>query len=97
MTDTRHSYVVNVRTGRHEVYIGRPSKWGNQWSHKSGTLAQYRVETIEEAVAKHREWFLAPEQAELRAEAKRELRGKFLGCYGCNPCHGWVIAEVANS
>jgi hypothetical protein len=87
--------VVHCRRNTFDVYIGRPSKWGNphpvgycdlcQETHKRG-----------EAVAKYRAWLLS--QPQLVAEAKRELRGKVLGCW-CIPqdCHGDVLAEVANT
>ena len=88
-------FVVNRRFEMFEVYVGRPSKWGNPFSHKDGTLAQFKVATRAEAISKFREWFLA--QPELVAAAKRELRGKILGCW-CKPlaCHADVLAEVAN-
>lgn len=61
--------VVHCKRAPFDVYIGRPSKWGNPWSYKAGTLAKYQVATI---VAKHREWFLAqPEMVEM---AKRRAR-----------------------
>ena len=79
-----------------DVYVGRPSVWGNPFSHKPDTLAKFKVATREESIARHREWFLS--QPELVARAKAELRGKVLGCW-CAPstCHADVIAEVANS
>lgn len=81
--------VVHCRRNAFDVYIGRPSKWGNPFEiGKDGTRA--------EVIAKYREWLLS--QPELVAEAKRELRGKVLGCWCVpNDCHGDVLAEVANS
>ena len=77
------------------VYIGRPSKWGNPFSHLSGTLAQYKVSTREEAIEKYREWIMA--QPALLA-ALPELQGKKLGCW-CSPklCHGDILAELCNA
>lgn len=93
-------YVVNVRHGaRCDVYVGRGSPYGNPFTHlTSGTLAKYRVATREEAVAKYEEWLLAPEQAALLEHARRELRGKVLGCW-CVPylCHAEVLARYANA
>jgi hypothetical protein len=87
--------VVNRRREPFDVYIGRPSPYGNPFSHKPGTLAKFQVANREEAIARFREWFLA--QPELVARARRELRGKVLGCW-CKPaaCHGDVIAEIVN-
>lgn len=85
--------VVNKRHKQYDVYIGRPSIWGNPFSHAPNTLAEYQVSTRAEAIEKFREWFLS--QPELVAKAKRELKGKILGCW-CKPmpCHGDVIAEI---
>lgn len=51
--------VVHKHKAHYDVYIGRPSKWGNPFSHKAGTLAQYRVASREEAIARYREWAAA--------------------------------------
>ena len=93
---SRKTRVVNRRRERFDVYIGRPSPWGNPFSHREGTLARFRVATREDAVAKFREWFLA--QPELVARARRELKGKVLGCW-CKPaaCHGDVIAQIVDA
>lgn len=82
--------VVNVKiVGRSgcDVFIGRPSKWGNPY--RIG-----RDGTREEVVAKYREFMESSPEA--RLEAIEELRGKVLGCF-CAPlaCHGDVLAEYA--
>lgn len=82
-------FVVHCKHAPFDVYIGRPSKWGNPFAiGRDGTRAQ--------VIAKYREWLL--NQPELVRQAKEELRGKVLGCW-CVPqdCHGDVLAEVANS
>lgn len=87
--------VVNINFDEpYDVYIGRPSKWGNPFSHRSNTLAQYRVASREEAIAEYRKW--VQQQPELMA-ALPELRGKTLGCW-CKPlsCHGDILSELAN-
>ncbi|MNS17312.1 hypothetical protein D3C71_1205770 [compost metagenome] len=78
----------------YDIYIGRGSKWGNPFSHLESSLAKYRVETREEAVECYREWIWT--QPELLASLD-ELKGKRLGCT-CfpKPCHGDVLAELAN-
>lgn len=77
------------------VYIGRPSKWGNPFSHKDGTLATFKVSSREEAVAKYEEWLCS--QPELMSAIKTELSGKDLVCW-CKPagCHGDVLLRLAN-
>lgn len=86
--------VVHCKRDAYDVYIGRPSKWGNPYSHKPGTKAEIQVATREEAISKYREWILS--RPELLA-ALHELRGKVLGCW-CKPaaCHGDVLAELAD-
>lgn len=79
----------------YDVYIGRGSKWGNPYSHLDSAIAEYRVETREEAIDKYREWIV--EQPELM-DSLHELKGKTLCCF-CKPapCHGDVLAELADA
>lgn len=88
--------VVHCKKERFDVYIGRPSLWGNPFSFKDGTLAEFKVSSRDEAVQKFEEWFTS--QPELVERAKILLKGKILGCW-CHPnkCHGDVLARIANS
>lgn len=88
-------FVVHCKKSEFDVYIGRPSKWGNPFSHKDGTLAMFKVATREEAIAKYTEWLFG--QNHLLEVLKFELRGKILGCW-CSPqaCHGEILAALAN-
>lgn len=77
------------------VYIGRPTKWGNPFSHlEKGTLAKFKVATRQEAVDAYKQWLQT--QPQLLA-ALHELAGKDLICW-CKPaaCHGDVLLELAN-
>jgi len=79
--------VVHCKRSKHDVYIGRPSKWGNPFEiGKDGDRA--------EVIQKYREWVAT--QPNLMA-ALPELRGKVLGCW-CAPkaCHGDVLVSLAN-
>lgn len=83
--------LVNRKDG-YDISICRPSKWGNPFSHLSGTLAKYQVSSIREAVACYRRWL--PNQPELVA-VLHELDGKRLAC--CThpkPCHGEILIEI---
>ncbi len=86
--------VVHCNKEAYDVYIGRPSIWGNPYTHIEGkdTLAEFVVSSREEAIEKYREYLL--NNQELMAKL-HELDGKVLGCW-CNPksCHGDVILEV---
>lgn len=93
-------FVVNKR--RHaatpdDVYIGRPSKWGNPYTlhNVASSLAQWRCADRAEAISRYREWIQA--QPELMA-ALPELAGKTLVCW-CKPasCHGDVLADLVEA
>jgi hypothetical protein len=86
--------VVHCKKEKFDVYIGRPSDWGNPFSHKEGTMAKNKVKTRDEAVEKFREWIVT--QPHLMARL-HELKDKVLGCW-CSPqkCHGDVLSELAN-
>ena len=96
--------VVNKRTHKGEgVYIGRPSVLGNPFSHLSGTLADFKVDTRDEAIDLYREWLIDHIQADTpqRRELYRlveiyERTGSLTLICCCAPkrCHGQVIAEV---
>lgn len=88
-------FVVNLYKEPYEVYIGRPSEFGNPYSHMKGTLAQFQVKNRDEAVDKFEEYVKA--HPELIPEIKTKLKNKVLGCF-CKPlkCHGDILARIAN-
>ena len=71
------------------IYVGRPTKWGNNFVvGKNGTALA--------AVHHYRKHMAA---AAVKALAQRELRGKNLACF-CRldqPCHADVLLEIANA
>jgi hypothetical protein len=88
------------------VVVARPTQWGNPWTWpKAGGLVsiwelpQHSVRTRDDSVAAFRDWLHLPDQAELLASVRTELRGKDLACW-CpldQPCHADVLLEVANA
>ena len=79
--------VVHCKRSPFDVYVGRPSKWGNPFTiGKDGTRQQ--------VIDKYRAWLLT--QPDLIASIP-ELKGKILGCW-CSPkpCHADVLAYLAN-
>lgn len=80
--------VVHCKREEYDVYIGRPSKFGNPFIiGKDGDR--------QEVIHKYRKWLLS--QPELVEEAKK-LRGLRLGCFCApKPCHGDVLADIADS
>jgi hypothetical protein len=87
--------VVHFKKEAHDVYIGRPSIWGNPFSHKANTVAKYKVASVDEALVEYERWLRA--QPGLIRLARRTLRGKVLGCW-CAPkrCHGDILARIAD-
>lgn len=90
-----HALVVHKRNP-HDVYIGRPSKWGNPFSHKDvpGTT---RVATREAAVEAYRKHLWEQiKNGDVTLEELAALDRKTLGCW-CAPelCHGEVLATAA--
>lgn len=87
--------VVHCKKEAYDIYIGRPSKWGNPFSHlQKKTLAKYVVNTREESIEAYRKWITEGEGQYLLKDL-HELKGKVLGCW-CKPqsCHGDVLAEL---
>ena len=79
--------IVHCKQAEFDVYIGRPSKWGNPYSlGKDGD----RTEVIE----KYKEHLRS--RPDLIENARSELKGKTLGCW-CAPqlCHGDILAFIA--
>ena len=80
----------------HSRTVLRPSKFGNPFRLAPGEYGDPAAHA--RVVAQYREWITAPQQAELLARARRELRGLDLGCF-CRlglPCHADVLLELVN-
>lgn len=87
--------VVHCKKEDYDVYIGRPSKWGNPFTHKKdGTLAEFVVNSRDEAVEAYKKWITEGEGKHLLNDLY-ELKDKTLGCW-CKPksCHGDVLVEL---
>ena len=87
--------VVHINKQPYDVYVGRPTKWGNPYSHKNDTKAQFKVDTREQAIAAYRKWITEGDGMHLLSDL-HELKGKVLGCW-CHPqaCHADALAELA--
>jgi len=79
--------VVNLYYNRYDVYIGRPSEWGNPYI--IGVHGNRK-----EVIQKYYEYL---KNNEYLMNKINELDGKILGCY-CKPkeCHGDVIIQILN-
>ncbi len=76
--------VVSIKE-HYDVYIGRPSKWGNPFM--IGIHG-----TREAVIAKYRAWI---KKRPFLLNDLCELKGRTLGCY-CKPlpCHGDVLVDL---
>ncbi len=81
------THVVDHRHEPYDVYIGRPSIWGNPFTAGRGTSRT-------EAIKKYEEYLRS--KPELMARV-HELKGLTLGCW-CSPlpCHGDILAAIAD-
>lgn len=74
------------------VYVGRPTKWGNQW--RAGRHGNAAECVQKYAIQIHGNVWTFPTERDIQAE----LRGKDLACW-CpldQPCHADVLLEIAN-
>jgi RNA recognition motif-containing protein len=88
-TNKSRTQVVHCKKSNYDVYIGRPSDWGNPFViGKDGDRA--------DVIRKYRNWIIR--QPDLLARAKKELQGQRIACW-CKPeaCHGDVLAEIADA
>jgi RNA recognition motif-containing protein len=88
-TNRPRTQVVHCKKSNYDVYIGRPSDWGNPFViGKDGDRA--------DVIRKYRNWIMR--QPDLLSRAKKELRGQRIACW-CKPeaCHGDVLAEIADA
>jgi len=89
--------LAHCKKEKYDVYIGRPSKWGNPYTHidDKQTLAKFIVPTREAAIKAYEKWITEGDGMHLLNDLP-ELKGKILGCW-CKPlaCHGEVLARLA--
>lgn len=80
--------VVHCQKDSFDIYIGRPSLWGNPFKINDGM-------TRKDAINAYREWVLYAEDAQELRDQIHTLKGKTLGCW-CKPktCHGDILVEI---
>jgi hypothetical protein len=82
-----HERVVRIGDQPYDVFIARPSKWGNPFSPQEVGGRRIAIEMYEN-------WLR--EQPELMASLW-ELKGKVLGCHCApSPCHGEVLVRLSD-
>jgi hypothetical protein len=80
--------VVHCKKELYDVYIGRPSKWGNPYVIGRDGTREDVIKLFNSYIRSNRK---------LMSEIG-ELKGKTLGCY-CHPeaCHGDILIDLANN
>lgn len=88
--------IVHHKKHPYDVFIARPGKWGNPFSHKAWAKSEFKTKSKVESLNKHRQWVLS--NPYFIREIKKELAGKILGCWCNNPlaCHGYILWIIAN-
>jgi len=77
------------------VYVGRPTKWGNEFLVRDCISAEYCVGLFQRKLAK----LNTDSHGEIYKIIRHFLRGKDLACWCAldQPCHADVLLEIANA
>lgn len=80
--------VVHCQNETYDIYIGRPSKWGNPYSIGQDGNRKEVIKKYEQYILKNKDLM----------NSLHELEGKILGCW-CKPnsCHGDVLVKLLNN
>jgi hypothetical protein len=87
-TSEKITRVVHCKKEPYDIYIGRPSAWGNPFEiGKDGNR--------EEVITKYKEWISTQQDL---LDKIHTLEGKTLGCW-CSPkaCHGDVLVDLVTN
>lgn len=96
--------IVHVNKEEHDFYIGRPTNWGNPFTHKTGTKASFVLPTREDSIEAFRKWLAGEEYQDVEPDRRQwildnvhKLKDKTIGCW-CAPkrCHGEVLRDLAD-
>lgn len=102
---------VRTYLGNDGMYIGRNKSlyhYGNPFTHRTGShTAAVEVKTVSEAVQAFKDWIEGTKYQEVEPDRRfwiqqniARLKGKTLLCFckfkGTEPCHGDVLAELAD-
>ena len=101
---TKKTWAVHKNKHEFDIYVGRPSKYGNPYTHiqDGKNAAEFIVSTRDQAISEYRKHLYS---SGLINDIE-ELRGKRLGCWCCKEpsdglsdkkvCHAEVLAEILN-
>lgn len=85
--------LAEAKTSGRYLYIGRPSRWANMFSHLPSNFSVIKVDSRDKACYSYEEWFWQNGMWVFL----EELKDKTLGCF-CKPkrCHGDFLANLTN-
>ena len=92
--------VINIKKyeGGDYIYIGRPGKYGNPYSSKEGTLAEFKVDTKKESLEMFEKYLNKNDHLVLDLIEDLKSKGVTkIGCF-CKPskCHGDIYLKRIN-
>lgn len=101
------SLIVHCKKGKYfDRLVDRSTIFGNPWSHKLGTKADFIAPSRKDSVINFRDWLSGSRFQEVLQQRRASiivslpsLRGLILACW-CNEeepwCHAKVLSEFAN-
>lgn len=86
--------VVNIKD-EYDIYVGRPSKWGNPYTHlNNNTRAKYIVDNINEAIEKYEEYLIKNKEL---FNSLHELKYKKIACWcKTKKCHAYILKKYVD-
>jgi len=85
--------VVNIKE-EHDVYVGRPSKWGNPYTHLDKSIAKNKVDTVDKAIEKYEEYLINNKEL---FSSLHELKHKKIACWcKTKKCHAYILKKYVD-
>ena len=85
--------IVNINS-EYDIYVGRPNKWGNPYSHLDKSLAEYKVESVDDALKKYEEYLLNNKKL---FDSLSELKYKKIACWcKTKKCHAYILKKYVD-
>lgn len=86
--------VVNINE-EYDVYVGRPSKWGNPYTHlEKPTLAEHIVDSVDDALIEYEKYLI---DNDILFNSLYELKYKKIACWCKNKkCHAYIIKKYVD-
>ena len=88
-----HTRVVHCKKSNYDIYIGRPSPWGNPYGTKEDSKASIIVKDRQTSLLNYAKYIGLNKELQ---DNLYKLEGKILACW-CSPdlpCHGNILVEL---